>query len=723
MREPLGNWRATIARRSLQAMTGIFLISGMFCHAQQDCAPTNHFLLSDYAGQTMFDSPMVEINPVNWYSDHQYTVSITTLKSLGDQTNLPNWGPPTIPGCSYMNVLLYTWPKYADTYNVGPIDTKVTVSNTTYVNPWLTTFTVDVGSVDPAEEDQLVIAIPNGWWRYYVPILIQPPPPPTPPSPPPTPPCPTPTMATIDPSTWIAGQTYPITIMGTGYTTPANATSNCLATQITVGVNAGSLTLSDVTVVDSTKITATVAPADADPDETATINMYGGPPNESDDVAMAPGNARAMVGNAAPAANANNTSPPPSGAPLVATANAQIIKTKLTITQLKYTNSQSVWQDDPNTTPIAMPKTVWPSSSSPSVSVFVSGDKIKATASFNVSPSLPVAITGARIEGSVAGLGLLVATGVNIPAGATSLPSVNLTGDTAFPSSTTQHYQPLGVTWSFSMNGQPCSSNPSQCSAAGATSSEVYVTLSSPSGLSESVMPLTAVKLAIGSGGATTQTAAFQNTWEQFAGPANVDGWDGRPLYYYEQGVGFNGCAINTVDLLTRPTGSGQCGSWAHLLMDALAVNGIQSSFVTVTPMAGTWMLINNWTFNKGSYPTNPQYKWNLTLGIENGACCGMVPLPAGSVFGDLTSDPGLPGQNSPTPSEKAFNLHFIVKVGKISGIGGPYFDPSYGATYTGNCDFERQAVAGYGNRNLSKPSNFLYVRKPFNGCSVTLVP
>jgi len=62
-------------------------------------------------------------------------------------------------------------------------------------------------------------------------------------------------MATIDPSMWIAAQTYPITIMGTGYTTPANATSNCFATQIAVGVNTGSLTLSDVTVVDSTKIT------------------------------------------------------------------------------------------------------------------------------------------------------------------------------------------------------------------------------------------------------------------------------------------------------------------------------------------------------------------------------------------------------------------------------------------------------------------------------------
>jgi 3D (Asp-Asp-Asp) domain-containing protein len=46
---------------------------------------------------------------------------------------------------------------------------------------------------------------------------------------------------------------------------------------------------------------------------------------------MAPGNARAMVGNAAPAANANNTSPPPSGAPLAATATAQVTN-KPTIT-------------------------------------------------------------------------------------------------------------------------------------------------------------------------------------------------------------------------------------------------------------------------------------------------------------------------------------------------------------------------------------------------------
>jgi hypothetical protein len=108
-------------------------------------------------------------------------------------------------------------------------------------------------------------------------------------------------------------------------------------------VNTGSLTLSDVTVVDSTKITATVAPADTDPDETATINMYGGPPNGSDDVVRAPGNARVMTSNAAPMANANNTSPAPSGVPLVATANAQVNNLKAVITDTSNIINVSVW--------------------------------------------------------------------------------------------------------------------------------------------------------------------------------------------------------------------------------------------------------------------------------------------------------------------------------------------------------------------------------------------
>jgi hypothetical protein len=47
---------------------------------------------------------------------------------------------------------------------------------------------------------------------------------------------------------------------------------------------------------------------------------------------------------------------------------------------------------------------------------------------------------------------------------------------------------------------------------------------------------------------ATTQSAAFNNTWAQFAGPANVTVRDNQQkLYYYQQGVGFYPtCAINS---------------------------------------------------------------------------------------------------------------------------------------------------------------------------------
>ena len=101
----------------------------------------------------------------------------------------------------------------------------------------------------------------------------------------------------------------------------------------------------------------------------------------------------------------------------------QILNPKLIITKLDYTNSQDAWLDGPaNPTPSAMTKTIWPANSStPSVSVFVSGDKIEAKATFTVTPAPPAAITGARIEGKVNGLGLLVNSNVTIPAGATSV--------------------------------------------------------------------------------------------------------------------------------------------------------------------------------------------------------------------------------------------------------------------------------------------------------------
>jgi hypothetical protein len=230
-------------------------------------------------------------------------------------------------------------------------------------------------------------------------------------------------------------------------------------------------------------------------------------------------------------------------------------------------------------------------------------------------------------------------------------------------------------------------------------------------------LPLTVLGLAVGSGGATTASAAFQNTWNQFSnggnpsGPANVLRWNSTPLYYYESGLGFQSCATDPIQLLTNASGSGQCGSFALLFMWALAVNGISSNWVTIAPANDRWMLVKSWQFSQTpSHPTGATasdgpyaaaYKWNFVLGSEPQGGTGMVTVPpSGPAFGDLTSLSGVAGQNSPTPSEKAFNYHFIVEVNNSAVTNqGPYFDPSYGQIYTSNCDFETKAVAGYASQ------------------------
>ncbi len=53
----------------------------------------------------------------------------------------------------------------------------------------------------------------------------------------------------------------------------------------------------------------------------------------------------------------------------------------------------------------------------------------------------------------------------------------------------------------------------------------------------------------------------------------------------------------------------------------------------------------------------------------------------------------GIPGQNTPTPASKLFNLHYVYLVGQT---GGPYYDPSYGVTYEDESDFTSKAIAAW---------------------------
>ncbi len=272
----------------------------------------------------------------------------------------------------------------------------------------------------------------------------------------------------------------------------------------------------------------------------------------------------------------------------------------------------------------------------------------------------------------------------------------------------------------ISYAGQPCAS--STCYGASSSSSPVYATLVTPSGVSVTPTPMTVIKLGVGAGGGTTQSAAFANTWNSFAGPANARGWDGRLLYYYQLGVPFSGCATTTVGLLTQPNGSGQCASWARLMQDSLAANGISSNFVTISLPSNWGMLVKNWSFSGSpSFPTNAPWIYLFKPVAEASGALGMVPPAANSIYGDFTSLTGVPGQNSPTPFEKFFGSHYIVKAPANLSVGGPYFDPSYGVTYAGKCDFESKAVAAY--VQWIPQSNNYYGELPSGSCVAQLNP
>ncbi|MGA3080302.1 MAG: IPT/TIG domain-containing protein [Terracidiphilus sp.] len=88
-------------------------------------------------------------------------------------------------------------------------------------------------------------------------------------------PCPSSlTITSVTPSTWAAGQTYNIIISGTGFlgSTPYNPSCVQGNTSVTL-TNTGSVTLSNVSYVSATEITATVTPAASDPAQTACVTV------------------------------------------------------------------------------------------------------------------------------------------------------------------------------------------------------------------------------------------------------------------------------------------------------------------------------------------------------------------------------------------------------------------------------------------------------------------
>ncbi|MGD0942322.1 MAG: hypothetical protein ABR905_21725, partial [Terracidiphilus sp.] len=127
-----------------------------------------------------------------------------------------------------------------------------------------------VPASDPAETVTLVVDFVDGGCANEVPTQIQI-----------EPGC-TPTITSISPSTWFAGKTYnKVVITGTNFITSDKATAQCPVTAVTATTPDGSaVTVSNVNVVDKTKITATISPDANTTTEQATVTA-GTAPNTS----------------------------------------------------------------------------------------------------------------------------------------------------------------------------------------------------------------------------------------------------------------------------------------------------------------------------------------------------------------------------------------------------------------------------------------------------------
>lgn len=232
---------------------------------------------------------------------------------------------------------------------------------------------------------------------------------------------------------------------------------------------------------------------------------------------------------------------------------------------------------------------------------------------------------------------------VTVSPGSTDISTPSMTSSAPLPD-VVACYDPLTITWEANAAG-------TGWIGAGTTTHLVYAVLGAPAG----TVHWTLVDLSCRAAqGATTEAAVVAQTFVPFTTRALTRKRDGVGLTYWNPNTT---TCTNTRLLLASADGSGQCGSWAELLVDTFKVHGITSAdkvVVVVTVAAWTsstqGFLVKNWQWNAATQPV----PWTHRMGI------------------DVVNQPGIPGQRNPEPPPAFFN-HFIVT------HGGLLYDPSYG--------------------------------------------
>jgi hypothetical protein len=281
----------------------------------------------------------------------------------------------------------------------------------------------------------------------------------------------------------------------------------------------------------------------------------------------------------------------------------------------------------------------------------------------------------------------------------------NVAAINAFQADLVQFYDTFNIKWEVSVNDGPYQN-------AESSNNPIYVCLKGPNANGLPTPYRTVVHVACASAGATDADEATANTWGRLSaggmGPANLMGWDeaaqawARPLYYYKPGTTLNGNGLNsTAALLQNPNSTGQCTAWTFLFYDAIRLNnasalGIQAT-INVPLIVG--FLVKAWIPNKFAGWKTLQFGTNIP---------DMIPKPQvggkdSEVYGDFTNQQTIVGQNSApqAPSEKVFSNHVFVKYTKQSDGSVAYYDPSYGAEYSGELDFQQSAIDGFAKQGM----------------------
>ena len=168
---------------------------------------------------------------------------------------------------------------------------------------------------------------------------------------------------------------------------------------------------------------------------------------------------------------------------------------------------------------------------------------------------------------------------------------------------------------------------------AGVSKNPLYVCLSS-TGPNTATLYRTVVHLACSNAGATSQSEAAANTWDNFStgsGPKNVKTWgESTKLYYYEPGKTFDenphiDCADppGTNPLLSAHRG--QCSTWATLLQDAWSVNGVNSDYIFAVRTVGDAFFVQEWD----ALSTTRPFWFQTTISDMIPAPPGVAPDPS----------------------------------------------------------------------------------------------